>query len=182
MSLGGVSARFLVGVGAWLLGAGAATSGSLLAVSLLGQGLAPAPSQQLTEIAVSRALASEAVKAAPSPSPPRPVVSTWATPLRPHVKKHSAAPSVPPSSPAPPPIDTVLTSIGGTVMADCQAAGAYVASWSPAQGYEATTVIRGPAATAKVTFTISRKHVTMAISCSGGTPSAATTVTYGRDE
>ena len=29
---------------------------------------------------------------------------------------------------------------------------------------------------------ISRKHVTMAISCSGGTPSTATTVTYGRDE
>ena len=182
MSLGRVSARFLAGVGAWLLGAGAATGGSLLAVSALGQGLAPAPSQQLTEIAVSRALASEAVEATPSPSSPQPVVSTSATPLVPHVKKHSAAPSVPPPSPAPQPIDTVLTSIGGTVMADCQAAAAYLASWSPAQGYEATTVIRGPATTAKVTFTISRKHVTMAISCSGGTPSTATTVTYGRDE
>ena len=180
MSLGGVSARFLVGVGAWLLGAGAATSGSLLAVSLLGQGLAPAPSQQLTEIAVSRALASEAVKAAPSPSPPRPVVSTWATPLRPHVKKHSAAPSVPPSSPAPPPIDTVLTSIGGTVMADCQAAGAYVASWSPAQGYEVDHVVRGPAATAQVAFAGLRKLVTMNISCPGGRPAASTTVS--RDE
>jgi hypothetical protein len=64
-------------------------------------------------------------------------------------------------------------------MADCRAAGAYLASWSPAQGYEATTVIRGPAATAKVTFTSSRKIVTMAISCSGGTPSTATTVTNG---
>ena len=171
-----MSARFLAGVGAWLLGAGAATGGSLLAVSVLGQGLAPAPSQQLTEIAVSRALASEAT---PSPSSPEPTVSTSATPLVPHVKKHSAAPSVPPSSPAPQPTDTVLNSIGGTVMADCQGAGAYLASWSPAQGYEATTVIRGPAATAKVTFTSSRKLVTMAISCSGGTPSTATTVTNG---
>ena len=182
MSLGGVSARFLVGVGAWLLGAGAATSGSLLAVSLLGQGLAPAPSQQLTEIAVSRALASEAVEATPSPSSPQPVVSTSATPLVPHVKKHPEAPSVPPSAPAPQPTDTVLTSIGGTVMADCQAAGAYLASWSPAQGYEAAPVIRGPAATAKVTFTSPRKLVTMAISCSGGTPSTATTVTNRPDE
>jgi hypothetical protein len=179
VSLGRVSARFLAGVGAWLLGAGAATGGSLLAVSVLGQGLAPAPSQQLTESAVSRALASEAVEATPSPSAPRPVVSTSATPLVPHVKKHSAAPSVPSSSPAPPPTDTVLTSIGGTVMADCRAAGAYLASWSPAQGYEATRVIRGPAATAKVTFTSSRKLVTMAISCSGGTPSTATTITTG---
>ena len=181
MSLGRVSARFLAGVGAWLLGAGAATAGSLLAVSVLGQGLAPAPSQQLTEIAVSRALASEAVAATPSPSFPQPVVTTSATPLRPHVKKHSAAPSVPPSSPAQQPIDTVLTSIGGTVMADCQAAAAYLASWSPALGYEATTVIRGPAATAKVTFASLRKLVIMAISCSGGTPSTATTVTI-RDE
>jgi hypothetical protein len=73
----------------------------------------------------------------------------------------------------------MLTSIGGTVMAGCQAAGAYLASWSPAQGYEATRVIRGAAATAKVTFTSSRKLVTMAISCSGGTPSTATTVTTG---
>lgn len=179
MSLGSVSARFLAGVGAWLLGAGAATGGSLLAVSLLGQGLAPAPSQQLTENAVSRALASEAVEATPSPSYPQPAVSTSATQLVPHVKKHSAAPSVRPSSPAAQPADTVLTSIGGTVMADCQGAGAYLASWSPAQGYEATPVIRGPAATAKVTFTSSRKRVTMAISCSGGTPSTATTVTNG---
>jgi serine/threonine-protein kinase len=174
-----VSARFLAGVGAWLLGAGAATAGSLLAVSVLGQGLAPAPSQQLTETAVSRALASESVEATPPPSSPQPVVTTSATPLVPHVKKHSAAPSVPPSSPAPQPADTVLTSIGGTVLAHCQAAGAYLASWSPAQGYEATRVIRGPAATAKVTFASSRKLVTMAISCSGGTPSAVTKVTIG---
>ena len=152
-------------------------------MSVLGQGLAPTPSQQLTETAVSRALASEAVEVTPSPSAPQPAVSTSATPLVPHVKKNSASPSAPPSSPAPLSTDTVLTSIGGTVMADCQAAGAYVASWSPAQGYEATKVIRGPTATAKVTFTSSRKLVTMAISCTGGTPSTVNTVTnWGGDE
>src|SRR5215469_8686156 len=78
VNLGGVSARFLVGVGAWVLGAGAATGGSLFAVSLLGQSLAPAPTQQLTMAAVNNALHDEAIVAArakarakptPAPSP-----------------------------------------------------------------------------------------------------------------
>src|SRR5712691_2938720 len=69
MRLGRMHARFFVGVGAWLLGASAATGGSLLAVSVLGQGLAPAPSQQLTVAAVNRALASEVVEPTRSPTP-----------------------------------------------------------------------------------------------------------------
>ena len=183
MSLGRVSARFLVGVGAWLLGAGAATGGSLLAVSVLGQGLAPAPSQQLTVAAVNRALASEAAEATQSPPPPQPPVSTSATPLAPHPKKSSTAPTVPPPSPAPQPTTTVLTSTGGTVIAGCEPAGAYLYSWSPAQGYEESNVVRGPAATAKVTFTSSRRQVVMVISCTKGVPAAATKVTnWGGDE
>jgi hypothetical protein len=183
VSLGRVSARFLVGVGAWLLGAGAATGGSLLAVSVLGQGLAPAPSQQLTVAAVNRALASEAAEATQSPSPPQPPVSISATPLAPHPKKSSAALAVPPPSPAPQPTTTVLTSAGGTVIAGCQPAGAYLYSWSPAQGYEERSVVRGPAATTKVTFTSSRKQVVMVISCTSGVPAASTKVTnWGGDE
>jgi hypothetical protein len=183
VSLGRVSARFLVGVGAWLLGAGAATGGSLLAVSVLGQGLAPAPSQQLTVAAVNRALAIEAAEAAQSPSPPQPPVSTSATPLAPHPKKSSAAPAVPPPSPAPQPTTTVLTSAGGTVIAGCQPAGAYLYSWSPAQTYEERSVVRGPGATTKVTFTSSRKQVVMVISCTSGVPAASTKVTnWGGDE
>jgi hypothetical protein len=171
MSLGRVSARFLAGVGAWLLDAGAATGGSLLAVSALGQGLAPAPSQQLTVAAVNQALAREAAEATRSVAPVPPVSSS-ATPLAPRPKKSSPSPSVTPAAPAPQPVTTVLTSAGGTVVAGCQAAGAYVVSWSPAQGYEAPWVIRGPAATAKVAFEGSRKLITMTISCSAGVPSA----------
>ncbi len=167
-----MQARFLVGVGAWLLGAGAATGGSLLAVSLLGQGLAPAPSQQLTVAAVNRALASEVLEPTQAPS------SSSATPLKPHVKKSSTAPSVPPPAPSPQPTTTVLTSVGGTVVAGCQSAGAYLFSWSPAQGYEVSNVIRGPAATTKVTFTSSHKLVTMAITCSSGGLSTSTTVNW----
>jgi hypothetical protein len=57
--------RVLVGVGAWFVGVGAATGGSLLAVSLLGQGIAASTTQQLTEAAVTRALGTEATEAQP---------------------------------------------------------------------------------------------------------------------
>jgi hypothetical protein len=90
---------------------------------------------------------------------------------------------VPPPSPSPQPTTTVLASTGGTVIAGCQLAGAYLYSWSPAQGYEARNVVRGPAATAKVTFTSSRRQVVMVISCSSGVPAASTKVTnWGGDE
>jgi len=179
VNLGRVSARFLAGLGAWLLGAGAATGGSLLAVSALGQGLAPAPSQQLTVAAVNRALASEAAAHSRSASP-MPPVSSSATPLTPHTKKSSPPPSTPAPTPTPQPATTVLTSAGGTVVAGCQPTGAYLFSWSPAQGYEASRVMRGPTAYASVTFDTSRKMVTMVISCTGGVPSATTKVI--RDE
>jgi hypothetical protein len=177
VSLGRVSARFLAGVGAWLLGAGAATAGSLLAVSALGQGLAPAPSQQLTVAAVNRALASEAAEAT-GPAAPMPPVKSSATPLAPRPKKTSRPPSATPAAPAPQPATTVLTSAGGTLVAGCQPAGAYLVSWSPAQGYEVSWVSRGPAANAKVTFEGSRKLVTMVVSCSGGVPAPSTTVSH----
>lgn len=173
MSLGRVSARFLAGVGAWLLGAGVATGGSLLAVAALGQGLAPAPSQQLTVAAVNNALASESAKAT-RPARPMPPVSSSATPLAPRPKKSSPAPS----ASAPQPSTRDLTSPGGSVVAGCEPAGAYLVSWSPAQGYTAAMEVRGPAATAKVTFAGSRKLVTMVISCRSGMPSASISVTH----
>ena len=57
----------------------------------------------------------------------------------------------------------MLTSPGGTVLAECRAAGAYLVSWSPAQGYEASDVTRGPAATARVVFESAAKSVTMTV-------------------
>jgi len=179
--LGRVSARFLAGVGAWLLGAAAATGVSLLAVSALGQGLAPAPSQQLTVAAVNHALAVEAAEATGPAALMRPVKSS-ATPLAPRPKKGSPPPSATPATPttpaapAPQPATTVLASVGGTLVAGCQPAGAYLVSWSPAQGYEVSWVSRGPAANAKVVFEGLRNLVTMVVSCRGGVPAASTTV------
>jgi len=188
VSLRGVSARFLVGVSAWLLGAGAATGGSLLAVSLLGQGIiGPPPSQQLTVGAVNRALASEAAEARSSPSSaPSPSPSPTPSPRRTKIRR--SAPATPAATkaaagpPAPQPTSTVLTSVGGTVVASCAAAGAYLVSWSPQQGYEAVSVIRGPGATAQAKFGNGQRVVTMTVSCGTGTPEATTTVHRRRDE
>jgi hypothetical protein len=176
VSLGRVSARFLVGVGAWLVGAGAATGGSLLAVSLLGQSLAPAGTQQLTSAAVNRALASEAAEAVRA----TPTLSPSATPSpAPTRRNHRAKPAAPAAAQ---PATTVLTSTGGSVVAECQPAGAYLVSWSANSGYEAIRDTRGPAAKAKVTFSNYHKNVLMVVTCSGGTPSAQTFVQNGYDE
>ena len=168
--------RVIIGVGAWLVGAGAATGGSLLAVSLLGQGIAAAPSQQLTVAAVNRALAREAAEARATPAAAPPAASPSLQPSRVHHHRHRAAPSAPRANPG-----AVLTSEGGTVVARCWPAGTYLLSWSPQQGYEAGDVIRGPAVTARVTFTSWRRSVTMVVSCADGTPSVTSTVRT-RDE
>ena len=177
--------RILAGVGAWLLGAGTATAGSLLAVSLLGQGIADSPGQQLTTAAVNRALAGQnqdvgdaGTQTAPPPVRTSPVSSPAAT--RPAVTQPVPAAPTPSATPAtsraaaaspspPTAAGTVLTSQGGTVLAECRPAGAYLVSWSPTQGYEAANVIRGPAATARVVFGSDANSVTMVVSCPDGT-------------
>ena len=190
-----------MGVGAWLLGVGAATAGSLLAVSLLGQGIAPATSQQVSPATVTQALANETDE-------PAPQTASLPAPTRSAAHRHKTQPSAtplaqtagnPPAGPAPAgPADrarawptampapvvpiptrsasTVLSSQGGTVVAECQSAGVYLVSWTPAQGYETDHVNRGPAATAQVTFDSTANSVTMAVTCPAGVPTASTTV------
>jgi hypothetical protein len=205
--------RIVVGVSAWLVGVGAATGGSLLAVSLLGQGIAASNSQQLTAAAVSRALASEGsdpgdpslpaqgtaslrtATASPTRSPrthppatPPPQAepspsgrSASAEPTASH-RPHPSGSASPTPTPAPThttQAPTVLTSQGGSVVAQCLPAGAYLLSWSPTQGYEADQVLRGPAPAAQVKFQSDTNTVTMAVSCSTGVPTATTTVTSG---
>jgi serine/threonine-protein kinase len=175
----GVHRRILFGVAAWLLGAATATAGSLLAVSLLGQGITGSSGQLLTQDAVTRALASEAAEAPPSAAARD--TGSPAAPARtaPAASATASATDVPATgqsanttTASPPGDGTVLTSAGGEVVASCQAAGAYLISWSPLQGYEANNVNRGPAAAARVTFQSTTQRVTMVVSCSAGVPSA----------
>jgi hypothetical protein len=185
--------RVLAGVGAWLLGVGAATAGSLLAVSLLGQGIAPSTSQQLTSAAVNNALAAEASEqqgansattGSPGPSPSatrsdqaqpyRRQPATGVTPpgegtVRASRSRAASSPGAQATTSATA-SSTVLTSVGGTVVADCRSAGAYLVSWSPTPGYEVGLVVRGPASIAHVAFSSAANSVTMMVSCSAGVP------------
>jgi len=197
--LGKVHMRILAGVGAWLLGAGTATAGSLLAVSLLGQGIAESQGQQLTVAAVKSALAREAQEGTPAGAqtarPPVPTSTvTRSAVSRPSVTQPAlTAPSVTPSatpavsqasaSPSPQAaVGTVLTSQGGTVVAECRPTGVYLVSWSPTQGYEATGVIRGPAVTAHVIFESDANSVTMAVSCPDGAAGSPVAASYIRTD
>jgi serine/threonine-protein kinase len=62
------------------------------------------------------------------------------------------------------------------VVASCEAAGVYLLTWSPAQGYAASQVVRGPAAVASVDFESTTQEVTMQVTCHGGIPAATTSV------
>jgi hypothetical protein len=187
-----VHKRILFGLAAWLLGAATATAGSLLAVSLLGQGIGGGSAQQLTEQAVTRALASEAAESSPPawPAPSRTVhpAARPGTPSPAATLDPQASPSatMSPSAAGSPsatdgtgsPGGTVFTSKGGEVVADCQAAGAYLLFWSPLQGYEVDYVVRGPAAAARVRFESNNYQVTMVVTCSAGVPSATTSTGF----
>jgi hypothetical protein len=177
-----VRARILIAVAAWLLGAGTATGGCLIAVSLLGDGFGVTgnSSQQLTAAAVSRALAAAKRQQPPPPTPSAaPSRTARARPAR--TRSHLAPPPPAPTRTATQSADgagTLLTSSAGTVVASCGSAGAYLLSWSPAQGYEVGQVVRGPAPVASVVFAagtglVMTSMVTMDVSCptgAGGTP------------
>ena len=139
--------RILFGVVAWLLGAATATAGSLLAISLLGQGITGNSGQLLTQDAVTRALASQAAEAPPSTAARDTGGPTASAPARtaPAASATPSATDVPAtgqgadtSTASPPGDGTVLTSAGGEIVASCQAAGAYLISWSPLQGTRST--------------------------------------------
>ena len=162
--------RILLGVAAWLVGASVATSGSLLAVSVLGQDLIPVAGEQLSMETVNRALAKEAaerIAAGPQRSGARQASHT--APSSP-ATRHPAPPRSPGATGG-----TVLTSAGGTIVASCAGSRAYLVSWSPQQGFGAGDVVRGPTTSAQVTFTGGQLTVTMIVSCGTGVPTATST-------
>jgi hypothetical protein len=182
-----VRARIIVAVTAWLLGAATATGGCLLAVSLLGDGFGVTGSsgQQLTAAAVNKALADaeRAPASAPAAAPSRSARARPAT-RRPRARSAptpTTTTATPPPTPTPTPpqsttpVGTPFSSQGGTVVAACESAGAYLITWSPAQGYEVDSFVRGPAAQATVRFETNSTAVTMTITCPNGTPAENTT-------
>ena len=166
--------RIVIGAGAWLLGAAAATAGGLLVVSELGEGISASPASQQSNVAASVEAQASQAAAQPSASPtPRSQRSTGSKSGASGASPGGSGNSGGTASTS----GTVLSSSGGTVVAQCAAAGAFLLSWSPQQGFTASSVARGPALTARVVFITTASTVTMAVSCATGVPAAATTVT-----
>lgn len=155
---------------AWLVGASAATGGSLLAVSALGQGLNPAAGAQLSIGGVNRALTKEAGEGTAATSR-RPVSPPGGRTMPPSPEARHPGPPPSPGATG----GTLLTSQGGTLVAGCAGARAYLVSWSPQPGFGSSGVVRGPGTKAQVTFTNGQLTVTMVVSCAAGVPTATST-------
>ena len=151
--------RVLIAVGAWLLGALAATGGSLYAVAQLGHGLIEQHTKQVTVAMVNAELAQDSSAHTIGPALSlSPTVSHAATAPR-SGSKHSAAPPVTYSS-------KVFTSDGGTASATCGPGGAQLHWEIPVNGFEVSRLEPGPSAVASVTFTNSSGGVSMKVTCS----------------
>jgi serine/threonine-protein kinase len=172
-----VPSRVFLTIGAWLLGVTAATIGSLIAVSLIGQSIGGPATEQLTASGVNHALAADHDSSSSPADPP----SATATPARPPAKATPSAPVSGASSAAAAPTGTLLSSPGGSVVAACYPAGPYLISWSPQPGYTADDVARGPAATARLQFETGSQEVSMVVSCAGSVPSASVTTVANDD-
>jgi|SRR5215469_15761314 len=166
-----VHSRVFLTIGAWLLGVTAATCGSIIAVSLIGQSIGGQSTQQLTSSGVSRALTDDkhGTDVSPAASPAQASRPAATAPPSPQPPGAAAPAGTPPAAPA----GTLLSSAGGSVVADCRPAGAYLISWSPQSGYAVDGVLRGPAATAQVQFETATQEVSMVVSCAGSVPSAS---------
>lgn len=140
----------------WVAGAISAAAVGLFALSAIEIG----PVNQTSVPNLPEATADPTDAVSTTPAAPTPTATPGAT-------------TKPPSSAA---IDRVLNSAGGTVVARCSSAGAYLVSWSPAQGYKAENVRRGPAATAKVSFEYGGGgEYVMTVRCVNGVPQATVT-------
>jgi hypothetical protein len=156
-------------VGAWTVGASIALAVSLLALSMVSTGLTTEPVQPVT-----RDVGASANQPTPTPSP-LPSGFAAADPPTAPVTPSRAASATPKGTPS----DVAanqrsLSSVGGTVVANCRTAGAYLVYWSPAPGYRVDEVSRGPAEPARLQFEGQGLEVKVSVSCVTGTPQATT--------
>lgn len=155
--------RTLASLGAWIAGAGVAVAVGILALSLIGGGLASGEVRPVPEDGPVVAAPTASPSSAPSPSTGPSI--TLAPPLTRSAAPSSVAPSPVASGPS-----RQLASTGGTVIARCAGPSAYLVSWSPAQGYEVDDVHRGPGWVASVVFQGDGQRVWLGVHCVAGIP------------
>ena len=135
--------RILFGCAAWLLGAATATAGSLLAVSLLGQGITGASGPLLTQDVVNRALTSETAEpAATAPASRRPSGAAVGRAATPGGTPSAPGPAVssPGATPVPSPSASPRSTPGGTAPPGTTPPGTAV----PGTTVPGTTVLGSP--------------------------------------
>lgn len=142
--------RSLLTVVGWFAAVSGATTVGVLAVDAIGSGIAGTTAEPLT----GKEVASQLATASPASSKP---ISTESSPAN---------------------ASRVLGTKGGTIVARCTDGRVYLASWSPAQGYEADNVRRGPARTAGLQFESDDAELHVRISCERGVPNKQVKTEY----
>jgi hypothetical protein len=139
----------------WAATAAGAIGAGTAAVSVLGAGITDSTVRPMTAAEVQRELAASH-SPAPSATPSLPVTPPPAPPV--------------PQKAKPKPVSRSMSSTGGSVNARCDRTGAYLVSWSPAQGFSTGSFHRGPARQVSVEFVTSGETITMNIGCGEGAP------------
>jgi hypothetical protein len=152
-------------VAGWLLAALAATGTGLAAVQVIGAGLTGPAGEVRSPDEVARALAATSGPSGPTPG------SSPGTPTSP------GATTGLPGTGSPDPAGgsghgprQLLSTPGGTVVAECDGREVWLASWTPAQGYRVGEVERGPDDDAEVTFHGSGERIEVEVECVAGRP------------
>lgn len=140
----------------------AAVTGATSALRLIGPGAFGPGGKPLTQVDVQRSLAQHPT--APSTATPSAVPTHTPPSSRPTHHSHPAHKTVKSS----------FSTSGGTVFAACNSGQATLTSWILASGYQDDNVVRGPAATAQVTFKSSASEITVTVTCANGRPTFAT--------
>jgi hypothetical protein len=149
--------RILLGVAGWLTIAATATAGTVMAIGVLEDGITGSSVRPLDHDAVQRALSRSSAEPQSPPTAPSTVPSPSA--------------SAPPGGSA---VTRVFAAGGGsgTVTARCAGGRVTLVSWSPAQGFRADDLDRGPATTAALSFSSEEEEFTVTVSCGPDGPIA----------
>ncbi|GAA3775997.1 hypothetical protein GCM10022225_74960 [Plantactinospora mayteni] len=159
--------RTLLAVAGWLLAALVATGTGLAAVQVIGAGLTGPAGELRSPDEVARALAA----ATPPPATSGAVPPGGPTPTPGTANAAPTSSAVPPGSPAGTDDSRRLVSTpGGTVLAECAGRQVWLTAWTPAQGYRVGEVERGPDDDAEVTFHGSGGRIEVEVECVAGKP------------
>lgn len=139
---------------AWVVGAVASVGVGLLALSLVGETFGDESSPLLAADTVTPVESPQAISQ-PTPGQLAPTGGS------------ATATALPQTGP-----ERLLTSAGGSVVARCHGTDAYLVYWTPAQGYRAHDVERGPAGVAKLKFEGQGREYELNVRCVSGVPSA----------